>query len=96
MDINKIIADYMQEKATEAAAKKRAEAMKKIIMQHAGDAERFVTDEYTVIVKKTTSKRLDTAALYKDFPDIKDVYEKATTSQSLVIAENAGAGKKSA
>ena len=96
MDINSIIASYLQEKATETAAKKRADEMKKIILQHAGNADNFITDEYTVIIKTTTSKRLDTAALYKDFPDIKDVYEKTTTSKTLAIAETAGAGKKSA
>ena len=96
MDINSLIADYIAAKEQETAAKKRADEMKKIIMQHAGNADNFVTDKYTVIIKTTTSKRLDTSALYKDFPDIKDVYEKVTTSKTLAIAETAGAGKKSA
>ena len=96
MNIDSIIENYLQAKQAEADAKKRAATMKELILQHAGDADNFTTDVYTVIVKTTTSKRLDTSALYKDFPDIKDVYEKTTTSKTLAIAETICAGKKSA
>lgn len=96
MDINTIITSYLQEKATEAAAKKRAAAMKELIIQHAGNADNFTTDVYTVVIKTTTSSRLDTAALYHDFPDIKSVYEKQTTSKTITAVVTADAVKKSA
>ena len=94
MDINTIITNYLQARQAEADAKKRAAAMKELILQHAGDADNFTTDIYTVIVKTTTSSRLDTAALYKDFPDIKDTYGKATTSKTVDVVITADAEKK--
>ena len=96
MDINTIITSYLQAKQAEADAKKRAAAMKELILQHAGDVDNFTTDVYTVIVKTTTSSRLDTAALYKDFPDIKDTYGKTTTSKTVDAVVTADAEKKSA
>jgi len=96
MDINTIITSYLQAKQAEADAKKRAAAMKELIIQHAGGADNFTTDVYTVIVKTTASIRLDTAALYKDFPDIKDTYGKTTTSKTIDAVITADAEKKSA
>lgn len=96
MDINSIVAEYIAAKEAEREAKKRADAMKKTILQHAGDAETFTTDDYTVIIKTTASERLNTAALYKDFPDIKDTYGKITTSKTVDAVPTAAANKKSA
>ena len=96
MNINDVITSYLQAKQAEADAKKRAAAMKELILQHAGDADNFTTDVYTIIVKTTTSSRLDTAALYKDFPDIKDMYGKTTTSKTVDAVVTADAKKKSA
>jgi predicted phage-related endonuclease len=96
MDINAIIADYIAAKEAERDAKKRADAMKKTILQYAGDAETFTTEDYTVIIKTTSSERLDTAALYNDFPDIKNTYGKVTTSTSIDAAPVSAAEKKSA
>jgi len=96
MSINDIITSYLQAKQAEADAKKRAAAMKELILQHAGDADNFTTDVYTVIVKTTTSCRLDTSTLYKDFPDIKDTYGKTTTSKTVDAVITAEAEKKSA
>ena len=96
MNINDIITNYMQAKQAEADAKKRAAAMKELILQHVGNADNFTTDVYTVIIKTTTSSRLDTAALYKDFPDIKDTYGKTTTSKTVDAVVTADAEKKSA
>lgn len=96
MDINTIIENYLAAKQAEAENKKRAAAMKELIMQHAGAADNFTTDIYTVVIKTTTAARLDTAALYKDFPDIKQVYEKATTSKTINAVLTASAEKKSA
>ena len=96
MSINDIIANYLQAKQAEADAKKRAAAMKELILQHAGNADNFTTDVYTVIIKTTVSTRLDTATLYKDFPDIKETYGKTTTSKSVDAVVTADAEKKSA
>lgn len=96
MNINEIIAIYMQAKQEESEAKKRADAMKKLILQYAGNADNFNTDVFTVIIKTTVSTRLDTSALYKDFPDIKDTYGKTTTSKSVDCVVTSDAEKKSA
>lgn len=96
MSINEIITTYIEEKANESAAKKRAEAMKKLILQHAGSADSFQTDIYTVIIKTTSSIRLDTDSLYKDFPDIKNDYGKVTTSRTISAAVTGAAGQKTA
>ena len=96
MNINDIITSYMQAKQAETDAKKRAAAMKELILRHAGDADNFNTDVFTVIIKTTTSTRLDTSALYKDFPDIKDTYGKTTTSKSVDCVVTSDMEKKSA
>ena len=94
MNINEIITSYLQAKQAEADAKKRAAAMKDLILQYAGAADNFTTDVYTVVIKTTTSSRLDTDALYKDFPDIKETYGKTTTSKTVNAVVTADAGKK--
>jgi len=96
MNINDIITAYMQEKAAEAAAKKRAAAMKSLLLEYAGGRDNFTTDIYTVIVKTSTSCRLDTAALLKDFPDIKSEYGKETTSTTIDAVVTSDAVKKTA
>ena len=83
MSINEIIAAYIAAKAEETSAKKRAAAMKELILQHASGKDNFTTDVYTVVIKTTSSIRLDTDSLYKDFPDIKETYGKVTVSRSL-------------
>ena len=96
MGINEIIAAYIQEKEAEAAAKKRAAAMKNLLLDYAGGRDNFTTDIYTVVVKTTASTRLDTENLYKDFPDIKESYGKTTTSTTVTAVVTADAVKKSA
>ena len=95
MTIDTIIAEYLQAKQQEAEAKKRAAALKDLILQHAGTADNFTTDEYTVIIKTSVSLRLDTDALYKDFPDIKETYGRESVSRSVtaVVTAPAAAGK---
>ena len=96
MSITDIITSYLQAKQAEADAKKRAAAMKDLIIKHAGSADNFTTDVYTVVIKTTTSSRLDTDALYTDFPDIKDTYGKVTTSKTVNAVITADAEKKTA
>lgn len=96
MDINTIIAEYLKAKQEEAAAKKRGSALKELILNHAKGADNFTTDVYTVIIKTSSSTRLDTAALYKDFPDIKETYGKVTTSKTVDAVITADAEKASA
>lgn len=96
MSINEIITSYLDAKQAETDAKKRAAAMKNLILQHAGDADNFSTDLYTVIIKTSTSMRLDTTSLYKDFPDIKETYGKTSTSKTVDAVRTADVEKKSA
>lgn len=96
MDINTIITNYLQAKQAETEAKKRAEAMKALILEHAKEADNFTTDVYTVVIKTSSSVRLDTATLYKDFPDIKNTYGKITTSKTVNAVVTADTEKKSA
>ena len=96
MGINEIIAAYIQEKETEAAAKKRAAALKNLLLEYAGNRDNFMTDVYTVVIKTSASVRLDTDALYHDFPDIKNEYGKVTTSKTVAAVVTADAEKKTA
>ena len=96
MSINEIITSYLDAKQAETDAKKRAAAMKELILQHAGDADNFTTNVYTVIIKASTSLRLDTTALYKDFPDIKETYGKTLTSRTVDAVRTASAEGKTA
>ena len=96
MTINETISSYLAAKAAETVARKQADAMKKLILDHAGSADHFTTDAFTVVIKTTISSRLDTAALYKDFPDVKSVYGRETVSRSVDAVVNAGALQASA
>lgn len=87
MTINEIISAYLSAKEAEREAKKQADAMKDLIMSAMENNPLLETDLYTVFAKLTESTRLDTKALYKDFPDIKKDYGKTVTSVSLDIAE---------
>jgi predicted phage-related endonuclease len=93
MTINEIIKSYLQEKAAETEAKKRAETMKALILEAAHGADYIETELYRVFIKATTSTRLDTKALYKDFPDIKEAYGKTSTSYTVDARERAEAGR---
>lgn len=86
MSKNEIIAAYIAATEAEKAAKKQAETMRALILDLLGDAASLETDLYTVAVKATESLRLDTKALYHDFPDIKRDYGKTTVSRSVVVA----------
>ena len=96
MNINDVITEYLHEKQIAADAKKRADALKAMIINHAGAADNFKTDVYTVVIKTTTSNRLDTEALYRDFPDIKEVYSHPTTSKTITAVVTADAEGKTA
>lgn len=96
MDINTIIFEYLKAKEEKAAAEKREKAFKALLIDHAKGRDNFTTDIFTVIVKTTMSSRLDTAALYKDFPDIKSVYEKQTTSTTVTAVYTDNAEQKTA
>lgn len=84
MTINEIISAFIAAKEQEKAAAAIAKKMQTMILQHAGTAEYIETDLYSVLIKTTESKRLDTDALYTDFPDIKETYGKITVSRSIL------------
>ena len=87
--IDEIIRRYNDAKAAEAAAKKEAAALKDLIIEFAKGRKTFDTDLYNVIIKETVTTRLDSAALYKDFPDIKKEYGKESVSVSIAAAPKA-------
>ena len=94
MNINTIISQYLAAKQAETEARKQAEGLKALILDHAKGADHFTTDDYTVIIKTTASVRLDTAALYRDFPDVKTAYGKATTSTTIAAVANVDSAEK--
>jgi len=87
MTINEIISAYVEATEAKKEAEKRAEAMKAAILDAMKDADSIITDKYTVIVKTTQTTRIDTKALYHDFPDIKEAYGKTSLSRSLSVAQ---------
>ena len=93
MSINQIIRDYLQAKETEKQAKKQADNLKRLILDAAKDNPLFETDAYSVFIKKTESTRIDSDALYRDFPDIKQAYGRTSVSCSIVIADKASEQK---
>lgn len=96
MSKNEIIAAYIAATEAEKAAKKQADAMKALLLDAMAGAAALETDLYSVIVKETESVRLDTKALYHDFPDIKKDYGKTTVSRSVTVAARSAAEQKTA
>lgn len=96
MSKNEIIAAYIAAVDAEKAAKKQADAMKALLLDAMAGAAALETDLYSVIVKETESVRLDTKALYHDFPDIKKDYGKTTISRSVTVAARSAAATKTA
>jgi len=96
MTKNEIIAAYVAASEAEKAAKKQVENLKAMIMDFMQDKALFETDLYSVLIKETESTRLDTKALYKDFPDIKKDYGKTIVSRSVTIAARSAAELKTA
>lgn len=88
MDINSIIREYIDAKSEKSRLEKRLDVMKKMILDAAGNVPGTLeTENYTVIVSEKQQARIDTAALYSDFPDIKDVYNKVVTYPVITAAE---------
>ena len=96
MTINEAIKTYTEQNAIASAAKKAAEQAKKFILSAMGNESELKTDSFIVYLKKTSSTRLDTESLYRDFPDIKETYGKVTTSKTVAAVITAGAEGKTA
>ena len=88
MDINSIINAYMETMENRKALEKQEENLKKLIYDYMGENTFAETGFYFMTIKETETTRLDTKALYKDFPDMKEVYGKTSISKSLVVTEN--------
>ena len=87
MNIDVIIAEYNRIKEEKASLEKQEKALREQILLFANEKNMVETDRYTVIIKSSERVTLDTKALYKDFPEMKDVYGKTTTVKTLAIAE---------
>lgn len=96
MNINDIVAAYIAAKEEENTAKKRADALRAAILEHAGKDSAFETDDYIVTIKTTISTILDTKALYKDFPDMKEVYGRPSAKTSVIPTEKPESMRKTA
>ena len=96
MSTNEMITAYLAAKEQEKKAKKQAETLKALILEKAGNNPLFETDCYSVFVKRKESTRLDTKALYADFPDIKETYGKTSVSLEIDIAEKTLSSLKTA
>lgn len=98
INIDDIIISYLQDTEIAKQAKKRADAAKELIKQYAAGNDTFETDVFNVILKKSTSIRLDTKKLYQDFgeSEIKSVYGSESTSITIIAAEKADTEKKTA
>ena len=96
--INKILSDYMQAMEDKRNAEKRAGELKEMILQHAGDNDMILTDEYSAIIQRKTSTRIDTKKLYADFTEtaIKREYGIVSTSTTVIISARENNGEKSA
>lgn len=86
MDINSIIARFEAARAAKSAAEKEEKALRALILQYAAGRHAFETDGFTVIVKTSSRTTLDTASLYKDFPDVRDVYGHETTVTTVTTS----------
>lgn len=87
MEINNIIRAYMETVENRKALEKQEENLKKMIYDFIGENTFAETDCYFLTVKETATTRLDTKTLYKDFPDMKEVYGKTSVSKTLVATE---------
>lgn len=96
MTKNEILAAFIVAQETRKAAEKQEKALKAMILEFMHDSELLETDLYSVVVKKTEKSTLDTAALYKDFPDIKKDYGKTIVSRSVDVVARSAAEQKTA
>jgi predicted phage-related endonuclease len=88
-EINGIIAEFMEVEPQKKAIEKRYNALRKLILDYAKEADSFETDIYNVIVKKVIAIGLDTERLLADFPDMKDEYGKPSVRKSIIPIEKA-------
>lgn len=81
--IETAIAALIMARETKKAAEKQEKSAAEFIKAYAGGRDTFQTENYSVVMDRRTRCGLDTAALYRDFPDIKNEY--GTVSEYVVI-----------
>lgn len=98
MSINEMLAAYMEETENEKRAKKAAAALKEGILAYMQENKSLVTDEFSVIVKETKSRRLDNEKLYAEFgkKETLELFGKDSVSVSIIITELVNTETKSA
>ena len=98
MSINEMVAAYMEETENEKRAKKAAAALKESIMAYMAGNKSLVTDEFSVILKETKSRRLDNEKLYAEFgkKETLELFGKDSVSVSIIVSELANTETKSA
>lgn len=96
MDINTAAAAYMAAKEKERAAKKAAEAARAELIAAAGGRDVLTTDEYIITFTHKPRTIIDTVALYRDFPDLKNAYGRSSDSVSVDVKQYAADQQKTA
>ena len=89
MSTNEIIAAYIAAKEAEKQAKKEKDRLQALILDAAGGADFFETDAYRIMIDTRARTSIDTEAVYKDFPEFKDVYGKTTEYTVLTVKAKA-------
>lgn len=85
-NINEIVARFETVRAMKAAAEKEEKQLRAELLRYAAGRSVFETEGFTVMIKTTSRVTLDTAALYKDFPDMRDVYGRTSTTTTVTTA----------
>lgn len=80
----KLITDYKHAHEELAVLKKTEETLKKKLLALLGDGK-LTAGDYTVTLKVTTSRGLDTQTLREELPELWDEYGKDTERKSIVI-----------
>lgn len=98
MSINEMLAAYMEETENEKRAKKAATALKEEIISYMHGEKSIVTDEFSVILKETKSRRLDNEKLYAEFgkKETLELFGKDSVSVSIIVSELVNTETKSA
>lgn len=94
--IDSAIMALLDAREMKRTAEKREKAAADFIKAYAAGRAAFETDVFSVIMDRRTRTGLDTAALYADFPDIKNDYGTTTEYTVITAAEKAAAAGKSA
>lgn len=91
MTIDEMITGYLAAKEAEKQAKKEKERLQALILDKIGKTDFFETDAYRIMIDVRSRTGIDTEAVYRDFPEFKDVYGKTTEYTVLTVKAKSAA-----